>query len=118
MSAENKVYAALSGAPGVTALVGSRIKPNMLPQGEPLPAILYTRADTDYVTTIHSAIALGSLVQIDVWCIADSSTVAAALAEAVEAALGDASIPPVGRRPELDPAIEAIVEVVSCTVWS
>lgn len=40
MSAEAAVYALLSAAPAVTALVGDRIYPGQLPEGEPLPALV------------------------------------------------------------------------------
>lgn len=118
MSAESKIYAALSGAPGVTALVGSRIKPALLPQGEQLPAIVFTRAETDYVMTIHSAAALGSTAGMDIWCIAETFTGAESTGDAVEVALAAAGITVTGRRPDVDPQTEAFSTVISCMVWS
>lgn len=41
MSAERIIYSLLSSAPGVTAIVGTRIYPLALPEGKPLPAIVY-----------------------------------------------------------------------------
>lgn len=39
MSAEAAVYALLSAAPAITALVGTRIYPGQVPEGQPLPAL-------------------------------------------------------------------------------
>ena len=41
MEAENVTYALLSGAGPVTAVVGDRIYPEMLPLNKPTPAIVY-----------------------------------------------------------------------------
>ena len=41
MSAESDLYAALTGASGVTDLVGTRIYPNRVPLGTDYPAIGY-----------------------------------------------------------------------------
>lgn len=43
MSAETAVYALLTGAGAVTAIVGTRIYPVVLPEGISLPAIVYTQ---------------------------------------------------------------------------
>jgi hypothetical protein len=40
MSAESAIYTLLAAAAPVTALVGARIYPGMLPNGQPLPAIV------------------------------------------------------------------------------
>lgn len=42
MSAEDVIYALVSGAGPVTAIVGERIYPVVLAQGQPLPAIVYS----------------------------------------------------------------------------
>lgn len=41
MNVDPVVYALLSGAGAVTAIVGTRIYPVMLPQSQPTPAIVY-----------------------------------------------------------------------------
>lgn len=41
MSADPVVYALLTGAGAVTAIVGTRIYPAMLPEKQPTPAIVY-----------------------------------------------------------------------------
>lgn len=40
MSAEAAVFALLSAAPAITALVGARVYPGGLPEGQPLPALV------------------------------------------------------------------------------
>jgi hypothetical protein len=55
MSAETVAYAALSAAPAVTTLVGTRIYPDFVPQEKTLPAVAINRAATEYITTIPAA---------------------------------------------------------------
>jgi hypothetical protein len=52
MTAEEKLYAALAGLAGLTALVGLRISPDALPENEALPAIVFVRASTNPTYTI------------------------------------------------------------------
>jgi hypothetical protein len=52
MSAETDLYAALSGRAALTALVGARIYPDAIPEGDALPAIVYQRAGTVPSTTL------------------------------------------------------------------
>ena len=61
MTAEEKLYAALSGLAGLTALVGLRIYPDALPENTPLPAVVFVRAGTNPIYTIG-----GQLVAEDV----------------------------------------------------
>ncbi len=46
MSLESDLYTALTGNAALTALVGTRIKPDVLPQGTTPPAIAYQRIST------------------------------------------------------------------------
>lgn len=112
MSAESAVFAALNGAAGVTALAGDRIYPDFLPQKKPLPAIVYARAETEYVTTIHSSIPVASDVTMETWCFAKTRPAAEALGDAALLALGTAGIRPTGRRPEFD----TDTETFSCVI--
>ena len=52
MTAEEQLYAALSGRAGLTALVGLRIYPDALPENAPLPAVVFVRASTNPTYTI------------------------------------------------------------------
>jgi hypothetical protein len=46
LSIESSLYTALSGNASLAALVGTRIKPDVLPQGTTLPAVVYQRIST------------------------------------------------------------------------
>lgn len=41
MSAETAVYALLTGAGAVTSIAGTRIYPGVLPEGQPVPAVVF-----------------------------------------------------------------------------
>ena len=56
MTAEAQLYAALSGRAGLTALVGTRIYPDALPENVPLPAVVFVRASTNPTYTICGVI--------------------------------------------------------------
>lgn len=86
MSAETDLYAALSGALAVTALVSTRIYPDVVPADEPLPCVAYTRTGSDPVRTIHSAAPVAETAFIDVVCMAESRVAADQVADAVETA--------------------------------
>lgn len=118
MSAETILYDALSGAAGVGALVEDRIYPGLLPQGKDLPAIVYLRADTEFITTIHSSTPRGSRVEMEVWGIAKTNGGAEAIGDAVEAALATALLVPIARRAEIDPETEAHSSILTCVVWT
>lgn len=118
MGAESIIYAALTNAAGVTAIVSSRVYPGLLPKDKPLPAIVQAKPeDTEYIVTIHSSVPCATRVLMELWCIALTSTEAEALGDAVEDALGAAQIVPTGRRAEVDPETEAHCAIISCVVW-
>lgn len=118
MSAESTLYAALSTHAGITAIVGDRVYPRLLPQGKPLPGIVFLRLDTEYITTIHGGPARGARIPMEIWGIAETSTAAEQLGDAIEAALGAVSIMPTDRRPETDDETEAYSSVISCVIWT
>ncbi len=102
MSAETELYAALSGASAVTALVSTRIYPDVVPQEQTVPAIAYARTDTEYLTTIHSAVPLGQFVSLEVVCMAEARDDADAVADAAITALGAAAFVLLTRAQEFD----------------
>lgn len=102
MSAETALYTALSGDSAVAAIVAARIYPDLVPQDAALPCVAFSRVDTRYVQTIHSAVPAGQDAVLEVACMSTSRTLADALAEAVISAAGGAGFTPVGRRAELD----------------
>ena len=46
MSLESALYTTLTGNAGLAALVSTRVKPDVLPQGTVLPAVVYQRVST------------------------------------------------------------------------
>lgn len=89
MSAESALYAILSGSSGVTALVGARVYPDVIPQDQALPAIAYARSGTEPVVTIHGTVE-AEFAQMSVQCWAESRTSAEQVAQAVSTALSAA----------------------------
>jgi len=53
MSAETELHAALSASTALAALIDTRITPDVIPEGNPLPAVVYQRAGATAVSTIH-----------------------------------------------------------------
>jgi hypothetical protein len=117
MSAETIVYAALSASAAVEALVDDRIYPGLLPQGMDLPAIVYLRTDSEYITTIHSSTPAGERVEMEIWGIAKTNDGAEAIGNAIVAALATALLVPTSRRAEIDAEVEAHSSIISCVVW-
>jgi len=116
MSAESTIYSVLSGASGITALVSDRIYPDILPQKKPLPAVVYTRSGTEYLSTLGSP-AVASSATIEIWCFALTRPAAEALADAVLTALIVAKHYPSDRRPEYEEETQTCASVVVCNIW-
>lgn len=87
MSAETELYATLSAAAGVTALVATRIYPDIVPQDADLPAIAYQRTATEFLNTLHGGAPLGHTATLEITCVAESRPGANAVANAVVTAL-------------------------------
>lgn len=96
MSVEAAIYSILSSAPGVTSLVGGsrspRIFPVAVPQGKPMPAIVYQQISSgDEITTGGHVGPRTDRFQITGWVANDDPEGARALAEAIRAAMAAAS---------------------------
>lgn len=122
MSAETSLYTALTADAAVTAIVGSgsaaRVYPDVVPQEIDLPAVAYARAETEYVTTVHSSVPAGEKVTLAVWCMAEKRSDADALADAAIAAAAAASFTPISRRADFDADNEIWVTELGVTFWS
>lgn len=116
MSAETELAAALSGSAPLTAVVAARIYPDFLAQEIVLPAVVFQREETEYVTTIHSGEVQGSRVSLDIYCLATTRIAAENLADLVEDAL-QTSFLPVNRTQLFDPETLTYTTIVTCTVW-
>lgn len=100
MSAESATKTALEAA-GVTALVGTRVYPDVRPQDDALPAIVYQRTQTTFVPTIHSSVSL-TRAQIAIGCYAETRAGAEAVADAAHTALLAAGFLPLNRAGDYD----------------
>lgn len=101
-SPEETVRSVLAAAAGVTALCGDRIYPDEIPQGEPLPAIVFRRAATPFALTLNDTVArAGGVMRLACW--ASTRLAAEQLGDAAQLALLAAKIYPVGRDGFTDP---------------
>lgn len=101
MSAETELYAVLSGAAGLTALVGNRIYPDAIPEDAALPAVVYARASTEPVLSVSGQkFAETARLTISAW--AKTRTAAAAAGDQIEAALLAAWQPALNRSSVFD----------------
>lgn len=117
MTAEESIYAALSGNAGVTALVGSRIYPDTIAEGQTGAAVVYARSETEPVITIGGTkLAERATIHLEAW--ADSREEAGAVIDACEAALLAAQIFPLNRASAYDPEVEAYAGVLDVVVWT
>lgn len=102
MAAEDALYTLLSGAAGVTALVATRIYPDVLPEECAYPAIAFARLTTDPILGIGNQL-FGSDVGLTIACWAQTRTGADAVAAVVEAALTGGAFLLRGREAAYDP---------------
>jgi hypothetical protein len=114
MSAETLAYSTLSAAAPVTALVGTRIYPDFVPQEKTLPALAIARAETEYINSIHSNVPLGSIATLGIWCMAATRAEAEALADVVVTALSAFTM--LNRSPEFDADSEVLATVLTVSV--
>jgi len=114
MSAETELYAVLAAASGLTALVGTRIYPDILPEDHQLPAVVYTRTGTQPVLTVHGG-SFGDFTDLQINAWAKTRASAAAVAEQIEAALVAAKFPKTNRISGIDEDLSLFVESISST---
>lgn len=84
---EQALYAVLSGAAAVSALVGTRIEPENSQQSSTLPRIVYERTASEYENTLTGSSSGLCRATYDYDCIASTFSGAKALADAVRSAL-------------------------------
>lgn len=107
MSAEADVVTALA-ASGVTALVSTRVYPDAIPQEADLPAIVYYRADTAFITMIDGSISL-ERAQMAIGCYAATRSAAEAVANAAKVALMAEGFIPQARKGDFDTETESYI---------
>ena len=91
MSLETGLYTALTEDSGISALVGTRIYPEIMPQGVTYPAISYQRVST-VRTTMLSGVDDFTEARIIIDCWDSSYSGAKALAAAVKSAIDGVTV--------------------------
>lgn len=92
MSAESALYAALSGLPGLTALVSTRIYPDVIPEDAAMPAVVTARIGTEPVIGIGGS-KFGEFAQMTVSAWAPTRTLAESVGDQIAEALRVAGNP-------------------------
>lgn len=103
MAAESDLYAALSGATAVTAVVADKIYSDVPDQGDEPPFIFYERVGTEMITTIHNGYPIAEISQLAVVCYAKTREATESLGDKVVTAAADAGFIYTGRQGEYDP---------------
>ena len=103
MSAESQLYALLSADAGVTALISTRIYPDLVPELKTPPYIGYERVGTEPIVAISGA-ALGQIANMTLACWSATRVEAEAVADAVVAALAGSNFIHLTRGAEVDEA--------------
>lgn len=86
MTPETLLTAALSASTPLFALVAARIYPGAFPEKTPYPGIVYSRAGTEFISTIHGTlVAEDADFSVQAW--AATRTAANAVADAAVSAL-------------------------------
>lgn len=88
MIAEERLFSALSSAPGVTALIGDRLYPMVMPEGAKLPVVVYQLISGPRVHSLTGQSGLATVrIQITTW--AGSYIEGKNVTEAIRLALSD-----------------------------
>lgn len=101
MSAETDVKDTLDAAASLIALVSTRIYPDVRPDEDILPAVIFGRVGTDYTRTIHGTVIL-TKATMAIACFASTRTSAELVADAAYTALLAAGFNPVDRQSDYE----------------
>lgn len=115
MSAESDLYTILSGHAALTALVSTRIYPDAIPEDKPYPAVVFVRAGTEPIGTIHGT-THGEFASMRIECWGKNRESADAVAAAVNAALVAAKEVPTGRAGGFDPEAGLFATTIEVTL--
>jgi hypothetical protein len=114
VSAESILYTALNVA-GVTAIVGTEMHPDYLPEKTTYPAIVYARASTEPIDSI-SSVHFGDFVTFTISAWAKTRTQADQAADATEVALRAAGHSVTGREAGFDPETGLMASTITAVV--
>lgn len=116
MSAEAAVYAALSGYAALTAIVSTRIYPDVLPDKTVYPAVVFARENTEPLVSISNQY-FGADVSLKVACWSDTRTQADAASTQAQAALLAAGIVPTGKNAGYDPDTDLFASILDIEIF-
>ena len=116
MSAETDLYAALSGRASLTALVGTHIYPDAIPEGDTLPAVVYQRGGTEPITTLQNQ-TVAEQVRFGITAWSKSRITADAVADEIVTAISGASNPLADRSSGFDSEMGLHAVTVECEWW-
>lgn len=102
MSAEADLLAMLEAHGPLTAIVGTEIHRDVMPESGAFPCVVFARSSTEPVATIHGLVP-AEFVTFQIHCNAETGGTASALADEVEAALITGGEIPEGRAGGYDP---------------
>lgn len=116
MSAESIIYDALRLSGPLSALVGARIFPDAIAEGEIMPAIVFSRAGTDPIITIDGTLHANRVsMHIEAW--AATRTAAEDVCNAAVNALLIENLYYSQRGGGFDPDVGAFASTLDVDVW-
>lgn len=116
MSVETTLYGILSGHAALTALVGNRIYPDVIAQGEALPALIYRKMGADMFPTLDGVVGIASY-RMAVSCWAHKKDDAENVCDKVIAALAASVIPVESRMGDFDTEVGLFGATVEFDMW-
>lgn len=117
MSAESILNAALLAAGPVTAIVGTAIYPDVVPQETAMPSVAFSRVSTEDENTIHGNAPAASRVTLQIACMAKDPSTAADLAAKVETAARGAGYVTTDKRSDYDAESRIYASVITAAYW-
>ena len=118
MSPEATLNSLLTGATALTALVGTRIYPDVLPAETTYPAVVFAREKTERTVSITGRV-FGSAVIFHVAAWGASRTQVDAVADQIEAAIDASSAMVLGdRTASYDPETDLFASVLEATLYT
>jgi len=116
MSAETSIYTALSGFAGLTAIVSTRIYPDVLPEDCVYPAVVFARESTVPIRSV-SGHYFGADVSLQVRCWSDTRTQADAAAAQAESAILAAGMVTTNKTSGYDPETDLFASVIDVDIF-
>jgi hypothetical protein len=116
MSAETTLYGILTGYSALTALVGNRIYPDVIAQGEALPALIYRKMGSDPYATLDGVVGITSYrFAVAAWAMKKDD--AENVCDKVVAALAASVIPIEARMGDFDTEVGLFGAIVEFDMW-